>query len=461
MPYTGDTYALPAGSVVSDGTTASASQHNTPLQDIETALTTAKEASSAVYVRNKLTAGEVWYVNSVSGSDSNDGLTSGNAFATIDKARQTIMESTDVSGYNATISLADGTYTTGATFTGAIPGGGAIYIAGNASNPENVIISTTSANAIGAIGCTVYVQNLEVRTTTSGDGLYAYLGGVIYYNNIRFGACAASHLYATSNSAIVQIGNATITGNAVSHIHGTGNAQIYMLSAGTTTLSGTPAFSAYFVGLAQNAVCNIPSNHTFSGSGTGQRYWVHKASVLDLSGRDPETLPGDSNGKWDAGGIISGRSIQGRRREVEVFEHDANANDSHTGDTNATTLKTVSVDGGLLGANGFVRIRTRWSMTGSSSKSLLVYFGATAVLNQAFTTDTCFEDIRFVSNVNSESSQRARHTQDPPYGSSANGYATASIDTSSSFNIQFTTQLTNAADSVTLEEYTIESCYQP
>jgi hypothetical protein len=38
MPFTGSTYSLPSGSIVSDGQTAEASQHNTPLQDIETSL---------------------------------------------------------------------------------------------------------------------------------------------------------------------------------------------------------------------------------------------------------------------------------------------------------------------------------------------------------------------------------------------------------------------------------------
>jgi len=43
MPFTGTTYALPAGSLVSDGVLSAASQHNTPLQDIEASLTEVME----------------------------------------------------------------------------------------------------------------------------------------------------------------------------------------------------------------------------------------------------------------------------------------------------------------------------------------------------------------------------------------------------------------------------------
>ena len=35
-------YSLPAGSTVTDGQTATASQHNTPLQDLETDMNTAR-----------------------------------------------------------------------------------------------------------------------------------------------------------------------------------------------------------------------------------------------------------------------------------------------------------------------------------------------------------------------------------------------------------------------------------
>ena len=49
MPFSGDTYTLPAGSLVTDGTLSAATQHNTPLEDIEDALSTVKAAvTSAV-----------------------------------------------------------------------------------------------------------------------------------------------------------------------------------------------------------------------------------------------------------------------------------------------------------------------------------------------------------------------------------------------------------------------------
>jgi hypothetical protein len=91
--------------------------------------------------REVLTADRTYYV-ATTGSDSNDGLSSGSPFATIQKAVDVVC-SLDLSIYQATIQLADGTYTAGATlkqYVGALPP----IIQGNTTTPANVVVNVST-----------------------------------------------------------------------------------------------------------------------------------------------------------------------------------------------------------------------------------------------------------------------------------------------------------------------------
>jgi hypothetical protein len=104
--------------------------------------------------REILTANRTYYVRT-DGNDGNDGLSnaSGGAFLTIQKAIN-VVAGLDLSIYNVTIQIADGTYTAGATVNAPWIGAGDITLQGNVSTPANVVISTTSAHCIS-------VQNNE------------------------------------------------------------------------------------------------------------------------------------------------------------------------------------------------------------------------------------------------------------------------------------------------------------
>ena len=261
---------------------------------------------AAFNFREVLTADRTYYVRT-DGSDSNDGLTdsSGGAFLTIDRARQaaTIL---DLNNYGVTIQVGDGTYTAGAAFTGQPVGANnaylfAITIQGNSTTPGNVIVSVTSANCFSAQnGAKIYVKDMELRTTTSGDCLAASANGEIYYTNIRFGACAAMHKEAVEHSRIKNIGDYAIVGGAVAHEHCPNLGYILNLSA-TVTIIGTPAFSSFYVGAALGGMVQYVAV-TFSGSATGQRYLAHKNSVIDSNGGGSTYFPGSIAGATDTGG---------------------------------------------------------------------------------------------------------------------------------------------------------------
>ncbi len=112
--------------------------------------------------RELLTANRTYYVRT-DGSDSNNGLanTSGGAFLTIQKAIDTAA-ALDLSIYNVTIQIADGTYTiTSAILGKSAVSAGEIWFVGNETTPANVLL--TSSTAFGSNTALIFLSNL---TTT-------------------------------------------------------------------------------------------------------------------------------------------------------------------------------------------------------------------------------------------------------------------------------------------------------
>lgn len=248
--------------------------------------------------RERLLANRTYFVRT-DGNDSNTGLanTSGGAFLTIERARQAVY-ALDLNGFTATIKLADGTYTAGVICNGMPPGAAVaspIIFEGNTSTPANVIISTTSSDCfIAQNGANIYVTGVEMRTTTSGSCMRAIKGGQIIHGNVRFGTSAGFHVETADGGRRYNDGNFSIVGGAVAHQHVTSGG-FQLLANCTVTLTGTPAFSQYFVGLsggyAQYTAC------TFSGSATGIRFLNHEGGIINTDGQSMTTyLPGNTAG---------------------------------------------------------------------------------------------------------------------------------------------------------------------
>lgn len=251
--------------------------------------------------RTRLTGNITYYVRT-DGNDSNTGLvnTAGGAFLTIQAALNKVDNSLDLNGYIATIQVADGTYTAGATASGSWTGDGDVYILGNLTTPANCIINTTSADCFVATkGATLLVSGFKITTTTSGCAAKASLGGYLALGVINYGACAESHIECGTGATIVPGGNYTISGGAVSHLH-CGAPGTILAGTITVTLTGTPAFSAYFAGVAEGTI--TVTGVTWSGSATGRRYLAHKGGIIDVGAGTITTLPGDVAGYSDVSG---------------------------------------------------------------------------------------------------------------------------------------------------------------
>ncbi len=276
--------------------------------------------------RETLAAARTYYVRTA-GSDTNcSGLVNANdpgsgslprpcAFATLQKASNVVLYSLDLGNNTVTID-ATGTFTSGFLCIGTPVGGGSIVL----TSTSGATISTTSAHAVRATnGCVLTVQgNITITTTgtaTDSVGLLADFGGRIAFKDVTFGATGSSQIQAggfiavgtptteAGNGSIEALGSYTIAGSSVSHLHATSaGAQIFFNSSVVITLTGTPNFSAYFVGISRGFVV-FPIGVTFSGSATGRRYYVHRSGTLVVATASRTYLPGDAVGDVLTGGI--------------------------------------------------------------------------------------------------------------------------------------------------------------
>ena len=252
----------------------------------------------AVPVREVLSANRTYYVRT-DGSNSNTGRanTSGGAFLTIQKALD-VVATLDFNGFTVTIQIGDGTYTAGGSIPAVVGQAGVsnLIIQGNSATPGNVVVSTTSASCftMAAFG-KARIKDMELRTTTGGYCLTAMNQGVLEWGNIRFGACAQSHVIAQSGGQAFCISNYAITGAAARHIQADGAGSQAEVGGFTVTISGTPAFSSGFAFANTNGVLRLFSN-TYSGSATGVRYTATNGGGINTFGAGATALPGDTAG---------------------------------------------------------------------------------------------------------------------------------------------------------------------
>lgn len=198
--------------------------------------------------------------------------------ATIQEAYDAIRKWSTPSGSAVVIQLADGTYTSGLL---ADRPGIPLTIRGNPGSPGNVIVSVTAAQAFQAQDGAIFtVDGIELRTATAGSCLYAVRGGCIYFKNIRFGACATTHIEAIQQARCQAVGDYAITGGALSHMHAA-QGGVVLNSSNTVTITGTPTFTAYFIGVAGPGYAQC-IGQTYVGNATGKRFLVHNSGFIDL-----------------------------------------------------------------------------------------------------------------------------------------------------------------------------------
>lgn len=142
--------------------------------------------------------------------------------------------------------------------------------------------------------------------------------------------------------------------------------------------------------------------------------------------------------------------------EVEPFQSGA-AGSALTGTTAETVLATLTVPGYVLGANGSLDVDALWTMTNNANaKTLRARLGGLAgwaFWSQSITTFNTARGAGRMQNRNSPLSQVS--FAGVSFGGQASPVLTATVDTTASQTVVITGQLANAADSLTLESYTV------
>lgn len=288
---------------ISELTSATTPLSGTELVEIVQSGTSKKVAASYLSGsgggREVLSAARTYYVRT-DGSDSNNGLanTSGGAFLTIQKAVDTIY-GLDINTKAVTIQIGDGTYSNGATFNGPFLGSGEVTIQGNSGTPANVLLNTGANHGVSSINGAVVTAKDFKTTTTTGCGLFSSKKGHINFSGIHFGAATNYQIRLDDLGTITATGNYTISSGCYAHIVAVSG--VCRIQNKTITLTGTPAFSGFFVEISYTGASFLNGN-TYSGSATGARYNVIMNGVCYVAGGGASYLPGNAAGTTATGG---------------------------------------------------------------------------------------------------------------------------------------------------------------
>lgn len=253
--------------------------------------------------REVLTAARTYFV-ATTGNDSNNGLTAGTPFLTVQKAVN-VAYGLDFNGQVVTIQIADGTYAGGVLLSGPAVGQTApaqLIIQGNMVTPANVVFSFATAGSACLTGTNyalATIQGIRFNGTSSTFSISPQSGAVFFISTCDFGA-ASTHLYALAGGFIGVAGNYTISGGTSSHMRAQQRGMIQLLGGRTITITGSPTFSAF--AYADSCSVIISNGCTFTGTVSGPRYTVTLNGVIDTNVSGANYFPGTTAGSVATGG---------------------------------------------------------------------------------------------------------------------------------------------------------------
>jgi hypothetical protein len=270
-------------------------------------LASVASARANLGVREQLSVNRTYYVRT-DGSDGNNGLanSSGGAFLTIQKAIDTVA-ALDLSTWNVTIQVADGTYTGAVTVTGPWVGSGSVTLQGNTTTPANVVITTAVAGAAALSvqsGGRLAVAGFKLVSSGAGStaGLKSSGSAISVTGAMDFGA-ANRQMQASASGSITFGAGITynISAGAVTHIFCSSSGNV-AIEGCTVTTTGTIAFSGAFVTSSFVGVVFIDSDSFAGASATGSRYSITANGVVYTAGAASTYLPGNAAGSTATGG---------------------------------------------------------------------------------------------------------------------------------------------------------------
>jgi hypothetical protein len=250
-----------------------------------------------------LTADRTYYVNSTTGSDTNDGLTVGSPFATVQHAVDTAQRINNA-GYTITFQLADGNYGP-LTISGAFTGGGALVIKGNDSDSTAVVFNAQTATKYGNVAVAIdaipnFVIIESIKFASVATALVVGSNSYVIVRDLVFDTISGFLLWGYSGGTILaQATILTFKGSNGTALLGHLFGAIEIIQS-TIVLDSTPSFSAFVNSQLLGSV--RVQGSTITGTATGKRYSAKYNSII-FTAAGETFLPGDVAGTADAGGL--------------------------------------------------------------------------------------------------------------------------------------------------------------
>lgn len=272
---------------------ASPALTGTPTAPTQAALMNSTAIATTAYVdrttRERLTADRTYYV-ATTGSDSNNGLTVGTPFLTVQKAIDVCASTLDFGGYTVTVSVAAGTYSGQITYKAMVGmasyNGFAIQGAGTTTifNYAGTVVIASGPNILGTL------RNCLVAPGSSHVGVNLSVRSFLNLDGVNFGACV--YFMAVSSGAALRIAsNWGFQASATVGIFASTNAVVMAEGFGTCTITNSPSFANAFLYAENGAAIRINGN-TWSGAATGGKYNITNNSTVFVNGAGDNYLPG-------------------------------------------------------------------------------------------------------------------------------------------------------------------------
>lgn len=250
--------------------------------------------------REQLNADRTYYVDGTNGSDSNDGLTTGTAFATIQKGVD-VAATLDLSIYDVIIQIANGTYNEVVVLK-TLSGAGKCILRGDPASPNNVTISSAGPISTSGYQGLYLLDGLTIQSSGRGINIAGF-GAKLDFQNIIFGTASGSaHIRASLGAQVSAVGDYEINGGADRHLFISDAGIAYWNGGYTLTLTGTPVFGVAFAQIARASYFLWRAGSiTVQNSAGGKRYEITENSTAVVG--STTALPGDSAGTTSTGGV--------------------------------------------------------------------------------------------------------------------------------------------------------------
>lgn len=263
-----------------------------------------------------VSGGRTYFIKASGGSDSNDGLSLGNAWATGQKAADVLETLYIPVGDVVIFDCQDGTHTGpgGGTAWATIAGwsgGGQTRWEGNLTTPGNCLIDADGSPcwriSNGArLGGGMSISGFQLIGGPGGHGVRHAGNGVVGVSVCEFSEANMLLQVEYDNAVIDTSGECAIVGGVT--IDRCFDADVgYIQDNANWTIAGNIGVTTAFA-IARNRgfLLSAGNTYTVSGSCTGKRYSADKSGGIDTQARGHTFYPGDSAGTVETGGEYDG-----------------------------------------------------------------------------------------------------------------------------------------------------------